>query len=233
MKALLPALVLATLATAAPAAAADRNFSITSFDRVRVQGPYKVTLTTGVAPFAVATGSNEALDRVSVEVEGRTLVVGASTSSWGGYPGQATGPVEISVGTHDLSAAWINGAGTLAIDRVRGLEFDLSLQGSGSAAIANAEVDVLKVGLSGSGSASVAGKAPRLTAIVRGTSSLDAGGLVTKDAVVGAEGPADVSFVATDSAKIDARGTSSVKVDGNPACTVKADGSAVVTGCRQ
>ena len=231
MKVLLPAICIAML-FACPASAADRNFSITSFDQVRVQGPYKVKLTTGVAPFAVATGSEAALDRVSVEVEGRTLVVGANQSSWGGFPGESVGPVEISVGTHDLSAAWVNGAGTLAIDRLRGLEFDLSLQGSGSAAIGNTDVDILKVGLSGSGSATVAGKAPRFTAIVRGTSSLEAGSLVSKDAVVGAEGPSTVSFVATDTAKIDARGTSSVNVSGNPACTVKADGSAVVTGCR-
>jgi hypothetical protein len=231
MKALLPALCVATIA-AGPAAAADRNFSITSFDQVRVQGPYKVKLTTGVAPFAVATGSDAALDRVSVEVEGRTLVVGANQSAWGGFADESVGPVEISVGTHDLSAAWVNGAGTLAIDGVRGLEFDLSLQGSGSAAIGTADVDVLKVGLSGAGSASIAGRATRLTAIVRGTSSLDASALASKDAVVGAEGPSTISFVATNTAKIDVRGTSSVNVGGNPACTVKADGSAVVTGCR-
>ena len=29
------------------------------------------------------------------------------------------------------SSAWINGAGTLAIDRVEGLMFELSVQGSG------------------------------------------------------------------------------------------------------
>ena len=42
--------------------------------------------------------------------------------SWGGYPGANAGPVEVSVGTHDLSDAWLNGAGALAIDRVKGLQ---------------------------------------------------------------------------------------------------------------
>ena len=156
---------------------------------MRVDGPYKVKLTTGVAPFAVASGSASAIDRVSVEVEGRTLIVRQNRDSWGGYPGQAPGPVEIEVGTHDLSQAWLNGSGTLAIDRVRGLTFDLALQGSGSATIAEADVDQLKVGISGSGSVILAGKAPRLTALVRGTSTLDAAGLSTKDAVVGAAAP--------------------------------------------
>jgi hypothetical protein len=230
MKTCLPVLCMAAVA-ASPAMAAERNYSVTSFDRVRVDGPYKVKLTTGVAPFAVASGSAAAIDRVSVEVEGRTLIVRQNRDSWGGYPGQAPGPVEIEVGTHDLSQAWLNGSGTLAIDRVRGLTFDLALQGSGSAAIGEADVDQMKVGISGSGNVTLAGKAPRLTALIRGTSTLDAAGLATKDAVIGAEGSSEIRLLATATAKIDARGTTSVAVGGNPACTVKAEGSAVVTGC--
>ena len=230
MKAWLPALCLAAVA-ASPAMAAERNFSVTSFDRVRVDGPYKVKLTTGVPPFAVATGSAIAIDRVSVSVEGRTLIVRQNPGSWGGYPGEAPGPVEIEVGTHELSQAWLNGSGTLAIDRIRGLTFDLALQGSGSAAIGDADVDQMKIGISGAGSVTIAGKAPKLTAVVRGTSTLDAAGLTAKDALVGAEGPSDVRVLATATAKVDARGTTSVAVGGNPSCTVKAEGSAVVTGC--
>ena len=134
MKALLPALLAAALA-AAPATAAERNFSVPSFERIRVDGPYKVSLKTGVAPFAVASGSAEAIDAVSIGVEGQTLIIRKNPSSFGGYPGKAPGPVEIEVGTHDLSTAWLNGSGSLAIDRVRGLSFDLAVQGSGSASI--------------------------------------------------------------------------------------------------
>lgn len=229
--ALLPALLAAAL-TAAPAAASERNFSVTSFDRIRVDGPYKVKLTTGVAPFAVATGSNEAIDKLSIGVQGRTLIIRSNPGSWGGYPGKATGPVEVAVGTHDLSTAFLNGAGSLAIDRVRGLSFDLAIQGSGSAAIGNADVDQFKIGISGAGSAIVSGKAPRVTAVVRGTSSLDAAALTSKDARIGVEGPSSVKMIATATAKIDARGTSTVEIGGNPACTVKTEGSATVTGCK-
>jgi hypothetical protein len=230
MKAWLPFMCMAAVATS-PAMAAERNFSVTSFDRVRVDGPYKVKLTTGVAPFAIASGSATAIDRVSVSVEGRTLIVRSNPGSWGGYPGEASGPVEVEVGTHDLSQAWINGSGTLSIDRIRGLTFDLALQGSGSATVGEADVDQMKIGISGAGNVSIAGKAPKLTAVVRGTSTLDAAGLTTKDALVGAEGPSEVRFVANATAKIDARGLASVTVSGNPSCTVKAEGSAVVTGC--
>jgi hypothetical protein len=237
MKALLPAL-LAAASAASPVSAAERNFSVPSFERIRVDGPYKVSLKTGVAPFAVASGSAEAIDAVSIGVEGQTLIIRKNPSSFGGYPGKAPGPVEIEVGTHDLfgthdlSTAWLNGSGSLAIDRVRGLSFDLAVQGSGSASIGNTDVDQFKVGISGAGNATVAGKAPRLTAIVRGTSKLDAGALTAKDALIGVEGPSDVRVIATATAKIEARGASTVEIGGNPACTVKAEGSATVTGCQ-
>ena len=102
-----------------PADAATRNFGVSGFDRIRVDGPYKVRLTTGVAPFAIASGSGPARSTaVAIDVQGRTLVVRSNRSSWGGYPGEAKGPVEISIGTHELNAAWLNGSGSLAIDKV-------------------------------------------------------------------------------------------------------------------
>jgi len=223
----------ASAATLAPAAlAAERNYSVTSFDRIRLDGPYRVGLVTSVAPFARASGSQEALDGVSVEVQGRTLIIRANRSAWGGFPGRQVGPVEINVGTHDLNAAYISGPGGLAIDRVRGLSFELSIQGSGAATIANVAVDQLKVGISGAASATLAGNSPKMTAIVRGASLFDASALIAKDVVVGVEGPAIVKVSASSSAKIDANGTGTIDVAGGGACTVKAIGSAVVSGCR-
>lgn len=222
----------AVMALSAPAAAAQRNFTVTGFDRVRVEGPYRVRLTTGVAPFARASGSAAALNGVSVEVQGRTLIVRKSPGGWGGYPGESPGPVEITVGTHEISTAWLNGAGSLAIDKVKGQSFDLAIQGAGSVAIDRLDVDRLKAGLSGSGSAVLGGKVALVTAVVRGTSTLDGSALTAKDATIGAEGTAVVKLTATGTAKIDSLGTATVEIAGRPACTVRAVGSAVVSGCR-
>jgi len=231
MRTFLPALLLA-ISLAAPASAATRNFGITGFDRIRVDGPFRVRLSTGVAPFAKAEGPAAALDRVAVDVQGRTLVVHTSRSSWGGYPGDGAGPVEISLGTHELSAAWLNGAGTLRIDKVKGLSFDLSVQGSGAAGIERADIDQLRVSVSGTGTAILAGEARRMTAVVRGVSTLDAAALTTKDATIGAEGPATVRANVTNAAKIDGSGVATVMLAGAPSCTAKLSGSASVSGCR-
>ena len=222
----------AAVALAAPAGAATRNFGITSFEKVRVDGPFKVTLTTGVAPFARATGSAAALDRVAIDVRGNTLVVHNNLDSWGGYPGKDVGPVEISLGTHDLSAAWLNGSGSLAIDRVKGLSFDLSVQGSGAGEIARASVDQLNVSVVGTASARLAGRAAKLTAVIRGISSLDAAALSSKDATLGADGSATIAANVTDSVTVDASGPATVRLNGSPSCTLRVSGSASVSGCR-
>ena len=229
---ILALLALASLPVAAATPATQRNFSVTSFDRIRIDGPYEVRLKTNVAPFARASGTAAAIDGVSVKVEGRTLIVRPSSGGWGGYPGENRGPVTIELGTHELGTAWVNGSGTLVIDKVKGLGFDLAIQGSGSARIESADIDQLKLGISGAGSTRIAGRAAAMTATVRGTSSLDAEGLSVKDAVIGAEGPAIVRATVTNAAKVDALGLAAVTLAGKPPCTVNAKGSANVTGCK-
>ena len=234
MKQLILAAFLLSAALAPTAAsAAERNFGVSGFDRVRVDGDYKVTLTVGVPPFAKAKGTARALDPVDVVVEGRTLIVRANKSaSWGGYPGESAGPVEVLIGTHELSAAFVNGAGSLNINQVRGMKFEASAQGAGLIAIDWVEVDQFQLGLAGAASARLAGKALKMTAIVRGTSALDGEALVVKDAVIGAQGPAIVKLTATGTAKVDAIGVAAVTLSGKPSCIVTTKGSASVSGCR-
>ena len=215
-----------------PASAATRNFGITSFDKIRIEGPFDVSLKTGVAPFARASGSAAAIDRVAIEVQGNTLIVHSNLDSWGGYPGKDPGPVVISLGTHDLSSAWLNGSGILDIDRAKGLSFDLSVQGSGSVGIDDVAVDQLNVSVVGTARASLAGQASKVTAVIRGISSLDAANLNVKDATLGADGAATINASVSNSATVDATGPATVRLSGNPACTVRATGSASVSGCR-
>lgn len=222
----------AAFVAAVPAAAAERSFSVTSFDRIRVDGPFAVTVTTGRAPSAKASGSAQALDTVAIDIQGRTLVVRPNRASWGGYPGKPAGPVTIALSTHELSAAYLNGAGSLSIDKVKALSFDSAVQGSGALSIGQLAVDRFAAALSGSGTMTAAGKALKVTAIVRGASGFDGSSLSSKDATLAAEGPATVKLDVSNAAQVTAAGMAQVGLSGRPACTVKASGSAVVNGCR-
>lgn len=222
----------ALLLGAVPAAAAERNYSVTSFDRIRVDGPYQVVLRTGVAPFAKASGAQAAVDGVSIRVEGRTLTVRSGSGGWGGYAGEQRGPVTILLGTHELSSASLNGAGALVIDKVKGLSFDVAVQGAGVIRIDSADVDQLRTSLTGAASARLAGRAAKLTATARGSASLDAEALAVKDAALIADGPALIRAHVSGTSKVEAFGLASVALVGDPSCTVKTQGSASVTGCR-
>jgi Putative auto-transporter adhesin, head GIN domain len=224
-------LAAAVIAIAAPSNAATRNFAITSFAKVRVDGPYRVRIATGVPSFAKATGSPAALDRVAVEVRGDTLVVHANPS-WGGYPGADPGPVDVSVGTHDLTSATLIGAGGIAIDRVKGLSFVLLVSGSGSGEIGDVAADQLNISLAGTASAKLAGRAGKLTALVRGVSALDAAKLTTPNAAISAEGTATIDANVTDTARVDAWGPATIRFTGRPSCTLKVNGSTSVSGCK-
>jgi hypothetical protein len=216
---------------ASPVGAATRNFGITSFEKVRIEGPFNVSLKTGVAPFASASGSPAALDRVAIDVLGNTLVVHNNLDSWGGYPGKDSGPVEISLGTHDLSSASITGSGALSIDKAKGLSFNLSVAGSAVADVEDVNVDQLSVSIVGTASATLSGRVARLTSVVRGVSKLDADNLAIKDATIGTEGAATVDAAVSNGVKIDASGPATIRLSGKPACTLRVSGSVSVSGC--
>ena len=225
------AVLAGTVASASPASAATRNFGIRSFEKIRVEGPYVVRLKTGVAPFARAKGPQAALDRIDLEMRGNVLLVRAGPFNRN-PSAAALAPLELEIGTHDLHSAALNGSGSLAIDKVKGLKFDLSVQGSGTADIASVAVDQLSLNLGGDASARLTGKAKTMAATLRGISTLDASALDVADAELGANGPATLRAKVTRAAEIDAKGTASITLAGLPSCTLKVQGSTSVTGCK-
>ncbi|HEX8526928.1 GIN domain-containing protein [Allosphingosinicella sp.] len=205
---------------ATQAGAAERRYSVTDFDRIVVEGPFTVRLATGRSPAATATGSAQAIDRVSVEVQGRTLRIRANRSAWGGYPGVAAGPVAIQVSTHELRSAMVAGPGSLAIDRAEGLRVDLSVEGAGRIAAAGVDVDNLILGVIGSGRIQIAGTAKELRASVHGWADLDASGLTAQGANITTDSAGRVAVAVVREARVTASGLGEVEIIGSPACTL-------------
>lgn len=217
------------LASTPAAATATRDYTVIGFDRIRVDGPYDVTVRTGLGPSARATGSTDALDRISVEVQNSTLVIKPDSSGWGGYPGAPAGKVQLAVTVADLSSAILAGSGTLAIDRVRGTSLDLALGGAGSLSVGLIDVAKLSVMLTGSGSASLAGHADDGRLIVRGAGDIAADGLTIRHAEIVSAGAGTITVSAAETAKVIAAGNGDVTVHGNPECDVSATGAGNVS----
>lgn len=220
--------LLCAFTAAAPAQAAERSYSVTDFERIQVEGSFEVALVTGRPAAARATGSAQALDRVTVEVQAGILHIRPNRSAWSGYPGDKTGPLRIEVSTRDLRTATVIGAGHLSIDRVRGLRADLSLSGSGRIDVARIEADVLNLTVLGAGRIAAAGAAKQVRAATQGSAELAAAGLTADDLVLTSETAGNVAIAARRTAKVRQTGSGVVAVGGSPSCTVTASGAGEV-----
>jgi hypothetical protein len=223
-------LALLLLALASPAAAqAQRNFTITSFDRIRVEAPFDVTVTTGKAPSARAEGAAAAIDTVDLRVEGRTLIV-RQRSGWNGAGRDV--PLRLSLGTPDLRAANLVGVGRLSVDRLRGLSVVLGLAGPGQMRIGDLQADQVDLIAAGSGSVALAGTVKKARVGAEGNAIVDAAALQSDDLVLVATGSSEVRAHARRTANVTASGAAAVAMTTAVSCIRKVTGAATVSNCR-
>lgn len=211
------------------AQAADRRFTVTSFDKVRIEGPYAVTMRTGLGPSARAAGDQRALDRLSISVQGTTLIVKMDRSGWTGWPGeQPHGGAAISLTTPSLASAALNGSGSVSIDRMAASDVNIMASGSGAISIGRIEADRLRLSLSGAGKVAMAGKVAQARMTVLGSGAVEAESLIVDDADVMTAGSGDIAFTARRRATVKAEGSGSVRVAGKPACAVTNTGQGTI-----
>ncbi|MGK6319181.1 head GIN domain-containing protein [Sphingomonas sp. DT-204] len=205
---------------AAPAAADERSFMLSGFERVRVEGPFEVEVTTGRSAAARAEGDRRALDAVRVEVEGSTLVVAPNVNGWGGYPGATRAMPKVTVTVPMLRAAAVAGGGRLSVTSMSGQRVALSLTGAGTIRVGEIDTDQLSASLIGTGALAVAGRAHDARFQTSGAGTIDAEGLSAGTLTVAAQSAGDSSFTARNTATIAALGNGTVRVSGPATCTV-------------
>jgi hypothetical protein len=231
VKPLLAALPLIVLAT--PAVAADRSFAFGSFDRVRVDGPFRVIVTVGASPGGSASGDAHAIDNLDVRVDGTTLTVRAGGNGWGEQQGGASAPV-IRVATPALRSIVAIGAGQVRVDGAwRGQRLDLSLTGSGSLSAPGIAADQLVATVLGSGTMTLGGRAARVRLTTSGTASVAAAALVANDLIVRLDGNGTIEAQARYTAAVTTTGLGAATIYGKPACTVHADAGGPVSCGKQ
>lgn len=209
---------------AAPAAAAERSIVVTSFDRLRVEGPFDVRVTTRAAPSARVEGTVRAADGVAVRVEGTTLIVTAGPKGWDEVPviGKPGTPI-IYLGTLSLRSATVVGGGQVRVDGpLRGQRIDLQVTGSGGLAIGALDADQLNATVLGSGRMTLGGRGARVRLIASGAGTVDAGALRGDDVTVRLDGAGAIQASARYTADAISTGIGAVTIYGKPACRAKA-----------
>lgn len=225
---ILRALPLALALTAGPAQARDRIVTVTSFDRIHIEGPFRVEIATNRGPSARLSGSEAALERVSVVNQGMTLVVRPSRNGWGGYADDDNGPVTVRLTTPALRAVAVTGSASVTVDAMRNATIGIALEGGGTLEVGAIDGDALDVGLAGAGMMTLRGRAAGGRFAVRGTATLVATDLAVRDARVISEGAGNVSVMAVRTADVTTSGAGNVLILGTPACTVTRKGSGTV-----
>ena len=217
-------LLLPLLLIAAPASAAERGYVVTDFDRIRVDGPFEVHVTTRGSPMARASGPTGATDGLDIRVEGTTLIVRAGPRGWEALPraGSPAAPV-ITLRTLNLRGATVIGGGKLDITGpVRGQRVDLGVTGSGSLAVPGLDADQLDATLLGGGSMTLGGRAARARLSTSGAGAIEATALVTGDLILRLDGSGSTTATARFTANVTTTGLGAATVYGKAACKVKA-----------
>jgi hypothetical protein len=224
-------LLLGLALLAAPASAAGRSYIVTNFDRIRVDGPFEVRLTVGPATSGNADGDPRALDDVSLDVQGTTLIVRRNANGWGEQgSGKDEGPIVITVSAPMLRSASVIGGGKLTVGgAVRGQRIDFQVTGTGSIDAQGLDVDELNTTLVGSGNASLAGVARRARLSTNGTGTIAAQALVANDLVVRLDGPGETRANARFTADLTSTGLGHIAVDGAGRCVKHAQAGGPIT----
>lgn len=219
-----PFLTLGLMALAAcPAAsqAAERRYSINDFDEVRVVGSHVVDVQIGRATTVSASGAQQAIDAISVETQGRTLVIQTIQQSLSTWKPAAPGAVRVTVTVPQLKSVRLEGGGSINVAEVRGPQTTLSLTGSGTLTVARLSSDRSFVRLAGSGRLAVAGDVKNLDLNVKGPGDVAAEDLSVSDLRIQAAGSGRVVIKALRSADVKQNGATEITVTGTPACTVE------------
>lgn len=214
-------LLAALLLAAGPAPAAERTVGLSTFERLRVEGPFEVTVAPG-SPSVRLTGDRAAIDAVAVSADGTTLVIRPASGGWGESPRRAAGePVRIALASPALRTIVSQAGARVTATGLRAARIDLTVAGSGAIAATGVDADEVAAAVTGTGTLTLAGRAVRARLLASGPAAIDAAALDAGELVVIASGVGETRARARYTARIANTGLGRVTVAGTPKCDVR------------
>jgi hypothetical protein len=206
-------LALLLLLVPVSASAAERRYPVPPFERIRVQGPFDVTVAAGRKTEVVVEGAGD-LDAIDVRAEGSTLTLG-------GLAGPTSAPLHIRVTAAGLTAASVSARGRLAIDTMQGDRIDLAVNGIGSIQITGIHAGELHVTAAGQGTIAIAGDAHLVSMRVLGTFGIDGAALTADELSLYSGNDGDAKLNVRSQASITNVGPGTVRIAGRATCTIR------------
>ena len=194
----------------------SRSFAATDFTGVELAGSDNVVVTRGEGFSIVATGPQDVLDKLQVQVSNGVLVISRESlkMNWG-----SGATATIAVTLPRLDKAELSGSGELTIDAASGDAVAVVLSGSGNLDIANVTAKALEVVLAGSGDLSIkGGKADNGEIALAGSGDVDVKGVTLTAAEISIAGSGNVDATATGTADVSVVGSGDVRLGGGAKC---------------
>jgi len=217
-------LILALLA-AAPAVAEDRHYPLTDFDRVIIEGPYVIHIVAGRPTAVTASGSRQALDLLTLDQQGQLLRIRrnrtASAGSASALSPAPAGIIRIEINARTLRSVRIIGPTQVTVEGARGLNLELSVEGSGTITATGVDADNLSLALIGAGNLAVAGTTRALTGNFQGTGEIRAADLRASRATIVSTNGGAIALRVDGPAAVTSNGLGPIRVFGHPDCTVR------------
>mgnify|MGYP002651175156 CR=1 FL=1 len=209
---------------ALPGAAAARSYMVGSFDSVAVRGDVTVEMVSGGAPGAVADGSPDDLDRLTINRSGQRVTISMAPAPRTGA--RRAAPVTVRLSARAVSRIAVEGSGRVRLDRLAGREARVALAGPGYLEIGTAEADRLFVSVIGSGKVVIAGGASdNADMTLSGAATLDAPAFTTDRLAITLSGASEASIAVDEIARIGGGGAGKIVIGGGGDCIVEAAGT--------
>lgn len=197
-----------------PAQAAERRWPVGSVERLRVEVPVTVHVTTGGGNGVRATAANRAtLDALDLRVDGATLTIRAPRGS---------PTAELFIATPRLDTLALFAPASVTVDTLRGGRAGVSVSGAGDVTIARVDADTFTATLVGEGTITAAGRAAEVRLAGNGPGTIDTTRLSADRVAVQAAGDIIVRTAARSTAQVTAGPDAQVVIAGRPQCTIRA-----------
>lgn len=203
--------------------AAERKFTVTSFNEIEIAGPYNVVVNVGKGQSVRAVGEADDLDRLKVEVSGNELRIGSKDRSWTDW--SRSKPINILVTVPALKAVALAGSGDMQVDRVKSDAFVASIAGSGDLTIGSLTANNARFSIAGSGDLTASGSCRTAEVSIAGSGDVEISGLRCQSLAARVAGSGDITANATETAKLSVMGSGAITVSGGAKCDVSKMGS--------
>jgi phage shock protein PspC (stress-responsive transcriptional regulator) len=201
--------------TGAGTQANARTYNLGKFNKIYLQGAYKVIVKQGSDFQVEATGPRDLTDNLTINVRNNELQAKIKDFRARRFLNSDYHDIVLHITAPDLSAIRLGGAIAATVDGFNNDHLAIKMSGASSARV-NSSPRTVKADLSGACELTLHGEATKLTAEASGASEINAHNFISKEAIVKTTGSSDVRVHVTENLEANASGVSSIAYTGTP-----------------